>query len=209
MATISSPINRPDQVQPFTPDQVARLLEAAAKSKSKHRDIAILYLLLDSGMRVTEMCGLKYKHIDMQAFQVEVEGKGGKKRMVAFGRYTRKALWDYLREREREPEEALFLAEGGHLVGEPLTRNGVYLMFRRLGRMAGLDAARCSPHTARHTFAIEFLRNGGNQFTLMAILGHTDTKQTNIYVQVAEADISAQHRIYSPIDRMKKKKTPL
>jgi integrase/recombinase XerD len=63
---------------------------------------------------------------------------------------------------------------------------------------------RLSPHTFRHTFAIEFLRNGGNQFTLMALLGHTDVKMTQRSVTYAQADIAAQHRINSPVDRMRR-----
>ena len=207
MASVAAPINRPDQVAPFTVEQVDRLLEAARKTKSSKRDLAILHLLLDTGMRVSELCALKMRDVDLISYQVRVQGKGDKERSVAFGRYTRKALWDYLRDADREPHDPFFVAEGGQQTGEALTRNGVYLMFRRLGKTANIDSTRCSPHTARHTFAIQFLRNGGNQFTLMVMLGHTDVKQTNIYVQIAQADVTAQHRLYSPMDRHRRKKS--
>jgi len=206
MATLKTPINRPDKVKPFTPLQIDALLEQAKRTKYPIRDTAICFLLLDTGMRVTELCTIRRKDVDMESFQIEVEGKGDKKRVVAFGRFTRKALYQYIKERNPDDDDFLFVAEGGPTAGEPLTRSGVLQMIRRLGKVAGIEQARCSPHTFRHTFAIAFLRLGGNQFTLMAILGHTNVKQTNIYVEFARADVSAQHRMYSPVDRRKRKR---
>jgi integrase/recombinase XerD len=74
-----------------------------------------------------------------------------------------------------------------------------------LGRVAGIQSARCSPHTFRHTFAVEFLRGGGNVFSLKELLGHTSLTICNRYIALAQADLERQHRQYSPADRLRKK----
>jgi site-specific recombinase XerD len=133
-----------------------------------------------------------------------VTGKGNKQRRLYFGARTAKALWAYLNEEARDPEGALFLADNGPYDGEPLTRHGLLQLVRRLGRKAGIETARCSPHTFRHTFAIEFLRAGGNVFTLKELLGHTTLAMVNRYVALAQADLEAQHRRFSPGDRLRR-----
>ena len=204
MATIKAPIDRPDQVQPFTQEQIEAILTAAKQTSHPKRDTAICLFLLDTGLRVSELCSITFGQLDLLTKTALVEGKGQKKRSIYFGRQTSKALWSYLREEERDPAQPLFLSDGGIHAGEGLTRNGITLMMRRLAKVANIPTVRLSPHTFRHTFAIEFLRNGGNQFTLMALLGHTDVKMTQRYVTYAQADIAAQHRINSPVDRMRK-----
>jgi integrase/recombinase XerD len=119
--------------------------------------------------------------------------------MVSFQKTTARALWNYLREEEREPNDPLFLSERG----EQLTRSGLLQLIERLGSTARITAARCSPHTFRHTFSVEFLRAGGNVFSLQQMLGHTALHMTNRYVTLAQADIENQHRQYSPVERLK------
>jgi len=85
-----------------------------------------------------------------------------------------------------------------------LTRSGLLQLIERLGIAAGIKQVRCSPHTFRHTFAVDFLRNGGNSFNLQQLLGHCDMHMTARYVNVAQADIENQHRRYSPADRIKR-----
>lgn len=116
-----------------------------------------------------------------------------------------RALWKYLNEDFREADDFVFLSDGGKETGDPLTRSGGLQLIRRLGRAAGITNVRVSPHTFRHTFSIEFLRNGGNQFTLMTILGHTDMKMTARYVAIAQADVARQHRHHSPADRLNRR----
>ncbi|HZT41462.1 MAG TPA: tyrosine-type recombinase/integrase [Chthonomonadaceae bacterium] len=201
MERIPVPTARADQVQPFTPGQVDALLYAAKQSKYPHRNQAIIYLLLDTGLRASELCALKREDVDFQAKHCSVLGKGNKRRIVPFGKTAAKALWNYLKAEPCDPDDPLFLSERG----DPLTRSGLRLLFVRLGRVAGITAARCSPHTFRHTFAVEFLRAGGNVFTLQQILGHTTLSMTNRYVALAQADIENQHRQFSPADRLKKR----
>lgn len=205
MASLKPPIVRPDQIQPFTHAQIEALTAAARKTRHPRRDEAIALILLDTGMRASELCALKMRDIDLSGKRCTVLGKGNKTRTLPFGVTANRALWNYLRERERGGDDAIFTSDAGRRPGEALTRSGLFQMIERLGNAAKIEAARCSPHTFRHTFAIEFLRNGGNVFTLKVLLGHTSLTIVNRYVTLAQADIESQHRSYSPVDRMKKK----
>lgn len=202
MDKIARPVDRPDQVQPFTKQQIEDLLNAAQHSKYPRRDTAIIRFLLDTGIRVSELCELRMEKINIIEGQAYILGKGNKFRTVCFGRRTARALRAYLRNEQRSPEDPVFLSERGEDAGSKFTRWGVRQIIERLGLKAGIQATRCSPHTFRHTFAIEFLRNGGNVFTLKQLLGHTGLQVTNRYVALAQADIQTQHRQFSPGDRI-------
>lgn len=193
-----------DQIQPFTQEQVHALLKAAKGSKHPTRDRAILLFLLDTGGRASEICNIRLKEVDFHNRRVTVMGKGGKSRILCLSRETIKALWAYLKEAPHEDHEPLFISDRGKLAGQPFTRYGLYQLIVRLGKSAGIEACRCSPHTFRHTFAIEFLRNGGDVFTLQQMLGHSRLEMTMRYVAIAQADIQRQHREHSPVDRLLK-----
>lgn len=200
MEKIAPPIDRPDEIQPFSEEQVSALVKAAQETLTPKRDVAILLFLLDTGVRLTELCGLRRKDIDLPSRTAHVVGKGNKARNVPMGLKTLQALRDYLKEEKREEDDPIFLSKRG----EALRLSGVQQLIDRLGDASEVRGVRCSPHTFRHTFAVLFLRNGGNQFTLMRILGHTDLRMTSRYVSLAQADIENQHRAYSPVDNMKK-----
>jgi site-specific recombinase XerD len=199
MDRIPVPTARADQVSPFTPEQVNALLAAARRSRYARRDEAILLFLLDTGVRSSELCHLRLEDVDLSGRRATVLGKGNKRRAVSFHRTTARALWQYLKEEQREPEDPLFLSEQG----DALTRSGLQQLIERLGKSARITASRCSPHTFRHTFAVEFLRAGGNVFTLQQMLGHTSLHMTNRYVALAQADIENQHRQFSPVERLR------
>jgi len=203
MEALRPPIARSDQIQPFTSDQIQALINAARRSRHPRRDEAILLFLLDTGARASELCALRVRDLDLQGRRCSVLGKGNKTRSLYFGRDTTKALWAYLKEEPREPGEPLFLADRGKGAGDPLTRSGLLQLIGRLGTAAKVEACRCSPHTFRHTHAVEFLRSGGNVFTLKELLGHTTLAMVNRYVALAQADIENQHRQHSPVDRLR------
>ena len=205
MDRIKKPIDRPDQIQPFTEDQINALLAAARKSHHPRRDEALLLFLLDSGLRVSEVCSLRLRDVDHSSRRCTVQGKGDKRRDVYFSATTAKALWKYLQEETREDDSPLFLSDRGRDAGEALTKSGLFQLVRRLGKAAGVDAVRCSPHTFRHSFAVMFLRNGGNSFSLQQFLGHTSLTMTQRYVALAEADMQNQHRQFSPVEGLKRK----
>ncbi len=202
---IGIPISRPDQIQPFTEEQVEALLAAASKSLHPQRDEAIMMFLLDTGVRVSEIAGVRQKDLDVHEGRCIVRGKGNKHRTVHFGRSTSKALFFYLRDQAKDPEAPVFRSDRGETAGEALTRWGVRQIIERAGKVAKIENTRCSPHTFRHTMAVTFLRNGGQVFALKEILGHTDLKMTSRYVALAQADIAKQHRQFSPVDNFKRR----
>ncbi len=193
---------RASQIQPLSDAHVSKLLEAAKHTASPKRNTAILLLLLDCGLRASELCGLKMKDLDVEVRRCYVLGKGSKHRSVFFGRNTAKALWQHLRAEGRAPDDFVFYAERGRKAREPLTRNGLTQLVGRLGQAAQIKAVRCSPHSLRHTYAVSFLRAGGNVFTLREALGHTNLQMTQKYVVIAEADVEAQSKLFSPMDRL-------
>lgn len=143
------------------------------------------------------------KDVDLYERRAQVVGKGNKRRTICFGRDCGLVLRAYLRNEYRTQDSPLFTTERTEA---PLTTSGLLQLVHRTGKRAEIQVTRCSPHTFRHTFAIEFLRAGGNVFALQQLLGHTSLQVTQLYVAQAEADIQKQHRMFSPVDNLKKDK---
>jgi integrase/recombinase XerD len=167
-----------------------------------HRDQALILVLLDTGLRASELCALQIGHVDMQSGKVIVrpgrEGgaKGGKGRTVFLGKTARRALWRYLVDRAdgKEADAPLFTDRYDH----PLNKNSLRLVIARLGKNAGVK--HCHPHRFRHTFAITYLRSGGDVFTLQSLLGHSTLDMVQHYARIAEIDIEQAHKRASPAD---------
>ena len=205
METLDPPKVSRDQIEPFTAEQIAALLASARGSRHALRDEAIILFLLDTGVRVSELAAMRASHLNLAEGYVQIpKGKGGKARRVQISPPTRRALSAYLRQFGRSPETPVWIAEGGHHTGDGLTSCAITQLIGRLGDAAGITGVRCSPHTIRHTFAVEFVRGGGNLFSLMEMLGHTSLSMSKKYVALAEADIAEQHRQFSPVERMVK-----
>ena len=158
------------------------------------RDTAMTLLLLTSGMRRSELLQLRVEDVDLAAKTAHIRlGKGGKFRVVPVGPPAIRALREYLdaRERLRFDDQALFLTQHG----TPLSADGCKSIFRRVEAQTGI---RCNPHAWRHTAAIEYLRNGGRQEHLQAMLGHTTSEMTSRYARITQADLLAEHRTADP-----------
>lgn len=202
MSRLRPPKASSDQIRSFSDENLIRIERAATESEHPRRNLAIHFLLFDSGMRASELCSLKMRDLDLQGRCCTVVGKGNKRRLVYFGRKTRKAVWNYLKEQPRDADDPVFLADRGKNHQEPLTRSGLHQLIQRLGRQAGLQGVRCSPHTYRHTFAIGFLRAGGNVFSLQQLLGHSNLSVTQRYCALAQGDLENQQRQFAPADRL-------
>lgn len=199
-----------DQVQPFHRDQVQALIDAARRGRTPERDAAMIMVLADTGLRASELCGLTVADADRGTGELTVTGKGNKRRQVYMSAATRRALWRYLEAERRDADlqEPLFVAVGGHTVGAGITPNGLYQIIERCGKDARISGVRCSPHTLRHTFAVNFLRRGGNLFQLQQLMGHEDLTVLRRYVELAEADLEQAHRNASPVEGMKPTPVP-
>lgn len=206
LKNIRAPKIPKDQIQPFSEEQVQALLDAARRGLTPDRDAAIMLLLVDTGMRVSELCGLVMSDIDRGSGELRVLGKGNKERTIHMGVKARRALWRHLEANRRraEPSEPLFTSFRGHTHGSALGISGVEQMIHNAGERANIPSSiRCSPHTFRHTFAINFLRNGGDLFELQELMGHEDPTILRRYVKYAAQDLAQAHRKASPADRMK------
>jgi site-specific recombinase XerD len=196
-----------DQIQPLTPDQVQAIVNAARSMQAPARNVALIMVLVDTGLRVSELMGLKVGDVDRGEGELLVTGKGNKKRRVYMGSTARRALWRYFETDRRTAltDEPLFVSVGGTKHGAALSHTGVHGIVTKAGAAAGVTGIRCSPHTLRHTFAVNFLRGGGNLFELQQLMGHTDLTVLRRYVALAEADLAQAHRNASPADRMRLK----
>lgn len=203
MATLPPPAANYDQIQPFTDDQVLALLEAARHSRHRRRDVALVLFMLDTAARASEVCSLTVADVDLTQLRCQVMGKGRKRRSLPFGQETARALFAYLRAQPAAGDEPLFRAGTGANHSGALTRSGLLQLFQRLGQAAGIEATRCSPHTMRHTAALNYLTNeGGDAISLQRLMGHTTLEMTNRYLAISGADVEAKHRRASPADNL-------
>lgn len=160
------------------------------------RDRAVVLLLVDTGMRSGELAGLKVRDLDMKNNRLTVFGKGTKERMLPYSPTTAKAIWRYMQSERGDhgPRDPLFVT----VDGEPLNREALLQLVNRLGERAGVSD--CHPHRFRHTFAVTFLRNGGNAYELQALLGHTTLEMVKQYLSLAQTDVETAHRRASPVE---------
>jgi site-specific recombinase XerD len=148
LANVKPPRVPKDQIQPLERAQVQALVDAARRSRAPERDVALVLLLVDTGMRVGELCGLTLADVDRGAGSLTVVGKGNKRRAVYMGMADRRALWRYLETDRRDAtgDEPLFIAVGsGQTPDGGLTPNGVGQLLARLASAAGIQGVRCSP----------------------------------------------------------------
>jgi integrase/recombinase XerD len=162
------------------------------------RDRAMLEFAYASGVRVSELTGLRIRDLHLDDEFASVFGKGAKERLVPVGRRAVGAVSIYLREtRPRldrgKSEGRVFLnARGG-----PLTRMGVWKILRQHVEAAGIEK-RVTPHTLRHSFATHLLEGGADLAAVQEMLGHADIATTQIYTHVDRTFLSQQHRSFHP-----------
>jgi len=187
-------------VQALTNTEIDALLDqCSGKTGIDIRDRAILSVFFDTGLRVSELAGLLLHDLDLDTGSLLVRnGKGGKQRIVRIGAKAQKALWRYITIHRRSDSEHLFI----NRLSEPLGLVGVKALINRLGRKAGVKV---HPHKIRHTFAISFLRAGGDVFSLQYLLGHSTLQMTQRYLQSLNANDAANaHKKFSPLDNLGK-----
>ena len=182
-------------------DEIRRILSCIRQDDAiGTRDMAMVVTLLDTGLRLAELVNLKRADARIEEGQLKVMGKGSRERFVPIGASTQRLLLRYVYRARPEPAapsvDSLFLEADG----SPLTVNCVRLMLERLGRRSGVT--RLHAHLCRHTFATNYLLNGGDIFSLQQILGHSSLEMVRSYVTLASAQVTVQHRKFSPMDRM-------
>jgi site-specific recombinase XerD len=146
-------------------------------------------------LRASELCSILIKDVDTRNHRILVMGKGTKERIVQYSARTGQAIWRYLSGRpDARPTDTLFATLDGYAMG----KDRLEKVLRAVGDRAKI--ANVHPHRFRHTFAIQFLRNGGDPFTLQALLGHSTLDMVKRYLHIAQTDLESSHRRASPVD---------
>ena len=166
------------------------------------RDRSMLELMYASGLRVSELVGLKTLHVSLNESVLRVLGKGSKERLVPFGqeaglwlqRYLHEARTDLLGGRQ---SEALFVTAAGPKPGTGMSRVMFWNLVKRYALQAGIHAP-LSPHTLRHAFATHLLNHGADLRAVQMLLGHADISTTTIYTHVARERLKALHAQHHP-----------
>ncbi len=179
-------------------DQVGQLIAAPdPKSPLFTRDVAILELLYASGLRATELCGVKVRDLNLQVGCVRVLGKGSKERVVPLGKAASQAIERYLRETRpkllRDHSEILFLSR----TGKKLDRIALWMLVEKYGRRSGL-LKEVSPHVLRHCFASHLVSGGADLRVVQELLGHSDISTTQVYTHVDTDRLKAIHKKHHP-----------
>lgn len=219
MRDVPRPKSQRPPIDPFSQDDIRAMLDACNTTRTyahhknsekgtvntrptKTRDRAVILLLLDTGIRASELCNLKLKDVDIKNRHIEVEGKGRKRRILPFCSVTGRAIWDYMvTERDGQADTApLFLT----INGTPMTRNALQKIVRSIGARAWVPDTH--PHRFRHTFAVMYLRNGGNAYALRHMLGHSTLEMVEQYLTFIQADTDAMHKSASPVANMMNKR---
>ncbi|MFC2032901.1 tyrosine-type recombinase/integrase [Chloroflexota bacterium] len=188
-------------IEPLTPEEIKKVTTSINKeSPTETRNYALFTTLLDTGLRASEAAGITLTNLNLTDGYIKVMGKGSKERIVPIGKYIQMTLWSYIDKVRPAPINPdynnLFLTQAG----KPITVNTVKLVFSRLARSSGVE--RLHAHLCRHTFAINYLLNGGDIFSLREILGHTTLEMVNHYLHFTSSQITDQHHKYSPMDRL-------
>lgn len=179
-------------------DYVALFNAAGDDDISASRTRALLAVLADTGCRLGGLLSLTWSNVDLIKRRAVVVEKGGKSRNVSFTSYTARLLMNW----------KLNTGDATHVfvsleTGQPLTESGVNQLLKRLKNRAGVKG-RVNPHSFRHNFAREYIRNGGDISTLAKLLGHSDINTTMMYYAIfTEDELADMHDQFSPMNQLK------
>ena len=180
--------------------QVEALLTAPPReTRLGQRDRAMLETLYATGLRVSELVGLKLHEINFDMGVVRVFGKGSKERLVPLGEAAIDEVRNYLNVARNEllngrQSDDLFITARG----AAMTRQAFWQLIKRYAVTAGIDAKRLSPHVLRHAFATHLLNHGADLRVVQMLLGHSDISTTQIYTHVARERLKTLHAQHHP-----------
>ena len=162
------------------PDEYTRMLSAAGSSA---RDFAVLQLFLQTGIRVSELAGMKLSDLDLEHKNLKVKGKGSKERTIPLEKQGIQAVKNYLAQRPHALDTHLFLNYEGHAI----STRGIMKIVEKYVKQAGITK-KVSCHSLRHTFATYKAKQGVNAFQLKDWMGHEHISTTQLYVHMGQID---------------------
>ncbi|MEK7621647.1 MAG: site-specific tyrosine recombinase/integron integrase [Patescibacteria group bacterium] len=173
----------------ITPEELERLLQAPNQAAAVgRRDRAIFELLFSTGLRISELCNLNRESVNLETDEFSVRGKGGKVRVVFLSPQAKQALKIYLDKRP-DMSEALFV---NHQEVR-LTPRSVERFIKHYAITAGIMKP-VTPHTLRHSFATDLLRNGADLRAVQLLLGHANIATTQIYTHITDRELRSVHQ---------------
>jgi site-specific recombinase XerD len=187
---------------PLSLEEVSKIEKVLQGKTPLHiRNQSLFYLLLDTGLRVSECTNMKVGDVDLETGVWIVTGKGRKDRVVRIGTTGLKHLKRYLVIRNGKDGSPLWVGERG-----PMTVNGVMETIEKMGKKAEVHV---SAHQLRRTFAVQCLRNGMDLIALRNLMGHESIVTTQRYLLLADTDMVEAHEKFSPLDKIKPEKPTL
>ena len=187
----------------LTEAQVDALLAAPGDGSTLAlRDRTMLELMYASGLRVSELVGLKIFNVSLMDNVLRVMGKGNKERLLPFGEVASAWLVRYLKEARPallggKQTDDLFVTHRGPSPGTGMSRVMFWMLVKKYAQAAGITAP-LSPHTLRHAFATHLLNHGADLRAVQMLLGHADISTTTIYTHVARERLKALHAQHHP-----------
>ncbi len=163
------------------------------------RDRALLELLYATGLRVSELVGLKLFELSLADQVLRATGKGDKQRLVPLGELAAEWLSRYLEEarpallRERTSDHVFVTVRGAGM-----SRQMAWNLIKKYGAIAGIPATKISPHVLRHAFATHLLNHGADLRVVQLLLGHADISTTQVYTHVARERLKQLHQVHHP-----------
>lgn len=198
-ANMDSPLVSKKLPHVLTIPEVEKLLRRArGRTLEEIRDRAILELLYGTGLRISELVSLKMVDLNLQFSYLRCFGKGGKERIVPFGREAREWVKRYL-ERGRPQlskgrgDSQLFLTR----LGKAFSRQGLWKTIKKYAHKSGLGKE-ITPHTLRHCFATHLLQGGADLRSVQEMLGHADISTTQVYTHLDRKRLKSIHTKYHP-----------
>ncbi|MGY3266098.1 tyrosine recombinase XerC [Lysobacter sp. HA35] len=185
------------------PDEAKMLVETPVDAPLGLRDRALLELFYSSGLRVSELCGLRWAQIDLDDSLVTVHGKGKRERTVPIGSHARAALGEWRASTGAKSDDAVFPGRAG----SPITTRAVQLRVRQLAERQGLFK-QVHPHMLRHSFASHILESSGDLRGVQELLGHADLSTTQIYTHLDYQHLAKVYDAAHPRARRRKADVP-
>lgn len=178
--------------------EVPELLRMLEVSKKHPRNHSIMHMLFSTGLRVSELCSLN-RDIDLSKDEMTIRGKGDKIRIVFLSSETRDVTRKYIEDRT-DMDEALFIQAGPRVVkleeqnvSLRLTTRSVERLVKQIAIEAGISK-KVTPHTIRHSFATDLLRNGADIRSVQIMLGHSNIATTQIYTHITDKQLREVHK---------------